>query len=97
MRYSLIPSSEVTFLFGFLLDTQVASIGVERTQHFASLPGETHLLPAPGAAPFQVKKGSIIFNLVSLRYPGSTNLALKGLSLSVKIGERIGICGRTGT
>ncbi|CAE7501795.1 ABCC3 [Symbiodinium microadriaticum] len=40
--------------------------------------------------------GRVEFRDVYLRYRPNTPLVLKGVSFSVKSGERIGICGRTG-
>lgn len=41
-------------------------------------------------------QGAIKFNSVSLRYRDGLPLVLKNLSLDIKGGEKIGICGRTG-
>ncbi|GMF05879.1 unnamed protein product [Ambrosiozyma monospora] len=41
-------------------------------------------------------KGGVNFTDVSLRYREGLPLVLKGISIDIKPGEKIGICGRTG-
>lgn len=45
------------------------------------------------ATNWQIIDGAIRFNEVSLRYPDAPDLALKQLSMDLKAGQRIGICG----
>ena len=48
---------------------------------------------APSTWPAQ---GAIVFKDVKMRYRPTTPLVLKGISLSVRPMEKIGICGRSG-
>lgn len=52
-----------------------------------------HTIEVPANWP---EKGEILFNKVEMRYRENLPLVLKGLTMNVKGGERIGIVGRTG-
>lgn len=43
------------------------------------------------------EKGEIVFNNLKMRYREDTPLVLKGLSVTIKPGERVGVVGRTGS
>ncbi|KAL9595555.1 MAG: hypothetical protein Q9219_006375 [cf. Caloplaca sp. 3 TL-2023] len=78
-----------------MLETHIGA--VSRVRNFSSTvatedgPGEDG--PVPKDWPAQ---GAIEFRNVNASYDGARNV-LKGLSLSVQPGEKIGICGRTGS
>ena len=42
-------------------------------------------------------KGQIVFRDVTFKYPGQENAALRGVSLSIRAGEKVGILGRVGS
>jgi ATP-binding cassette subfamily C protein LapB len=42
-------------------------------------------------------KGHIVFRDVTFKYPGQENAALRGVNLSIRAGEKIGILGRVGS
>jgi len=71
----------------------------ERIQYYANeLPSEIptasqNLIEPPSAWP---DVGNIIFDDVQMRYRPGLPLVLKGLSVDIKGGERVGIVGRTG-
>ncbi|KAI8894441.1 P-loop containing nucleoside triphosphate hydrolase protein [Globomyces pollinis-pini] len=72
---------------------------VERLTHYAyDLKAEGNELnesdPAPELWPIS---GSIEFNSLDLKYADDSPLIVKNLSASVKPGENIGVCGRTGS
>ncbi|GAM88788.1 hypothetical protein ANO11243_068220 [Dothideomycetidae sp. 11243] len=52
-----------------------------------------HTIPVRDTWP---EKGEIVFDDVQMRYRDGLPLVLKGLSLHVKAGERVGVVGRTG-
>eukprot|EP00003_Mantamonas_plastica_P021908 TRINITY_DN361_c1_g1_i1.p1 TRINITY_DN361_c1_g1~~TRINITY_DN361_c1_g1_i1.p1 ORF type:complete len:349 (+),score=139.17 TRINITY_DN361_c1_g1_i1:148-1194(+) len=74
-------------------------IAVSRVQEYGTtLPQEPAQLIA-GKDPNESwpEKGEIVFDSVSMRYREGLDPVLKKVSLSIGQGERIGICGRTGS
>jgi ATP-binding cassette subfamily C (CFTR/MRP) protein 1 len=57
-----------------------------------NLPGESQ--PVPSSWP---TSGSIIFNNVSASYTAESDLVVRNLDLEIHAGEKIGICGRSGS
>ncbi|KAG8530148.1 uncharacterized protein KY384_005631 [Bacidia gigantensis] len=78
-----------------MLETHIGA--VSRIKNFASrtlsedLPAENRILPNNWPP-----QGSLDFNNVSASYD-SSRMVLKDLTLSIQAGEKIGICGRTGS
>lgn len=57
-----------------------------------NLPGENHSIPENWPA-----HGVVEFKNVSASYTPNSNLVIRNLSISIKAGEKIGICGRSGS
>lgn len=79
-----------------MLETSFGAIARLKTftEHTANenLPGENH--PVPDNWPVH---GAVEFRNVSASYTPESNLVVRNLSLSIKAGEKIGICGRSGS
>jgi ABC-type multidrug transport system fused ATPase/permease subunit len=69
---------------------------VERLLHYGTALEEEAPEHTIDVRPSWPEKGEIVFDNVEMRYRASLPLVLKGLSMHVKGGERIGIVGRTG-
>jgi ATP-binding cassette subfamily C (CFTR/MRP) protein 1 len=78
------------------LETSIGAIArlMTFTTHTASenLPKENETVP--GDWPFH---GAIKFANVSASYAPGGNLVIRGLNISIKAGEKIGVCGRSGS
>ncbi|GMF44118.1 unnamed protein product [Phytophthora fragariaefolia] len=84
------------------LTTQVENIMTcfERIAHYGSLDEEGHKREPINKDSLDAewpKTGAIEFENVSMRYRDDLPLVLKGVSFSVNSGEKVGICGRTGS
>ncbi|KAE8994988.1 Multidrug resistance-associated protein 1 [Phytophthora rubi] len=82
--------------------TQVESVMTcfERITHYASLEEEGHRCIPVNKDSLSVdwpRTGAVVFESVSMRYRDDLPLVLKGVSFSVASGEKVGICGRTGS
>ncbi|KAI0810725.1 ABC transporter family protein [Xylaria sp. FL0064] len=69
---------------------------VERLLHYGTNLEEEAPEHTIDVRPSWPEKGEIVFDNVEMRYRAGLPLVLKGLSMHVKGGERIGIVGRTG-
>ena len=72
----------------------------ERTYKIIDLPQEPPLyIPSKSEELKKIKwpaSGNLEFNNVSMRYQEGTDLVIRGVSFSIKSGEKIGVIGRTG-
>lgn len=76
------------------IEIEQAMNSVERIKHYCELPQEAaYEGAAPAAWPAQ---GGIEFNRAVMAYRPGLPAVLKGISLAVQPGERVGIVGRTG-
>ncbi|KAF4426572.1 Multidrug resistance-associated 1 [Fusarium acutatum] len=94
-------SETVNMLIQFWTSIETSIGAVARIKQFAeetgeeNLPGETHQLPAQWP-----DKGAIQINNLTASYgdgDGEVIRALDAVSLEIKGGEKVGICGRTGS
>ncbi|KAG6617557.1 multidrug resistance protein ABC superfamily [Phytophthora cinnamomi] len=72
----------------------------ERIAHYGSLPEEGYKREARNKDSLTAdwpRTGAVVFENVSMRYRDDLPLVLKNVSFSVNSGEKVGICGRTGS
>lgn len=67
---------------------------VERVKEYVDIPPQ-ELRPSTGEV--WLHHGSIRFSKVSARYKPSLPAALEKITLSIKPGQRVGVCGRSGS
>ncbi|KAL3679103.1 hypothetical protein R1sor_022059 [Riccia sorocarpa] len=73
-------------------------VAVERISQYSSLPSEAPLVLEDGRPPpYWPHQGTIVLRDLKLRYRSNTPLVLKGLSLTIQGGEKVGVVGRTGS
>lgn len=98
LSYVLMIAGQLSLLIRAMTQVENEMNSVERLSHYA--------FELPQEAPYEIEdakprttwpeKGEIEFSNVSLAYRPGLPLVLKNLSLSVRAGEKVGICGRTG-
>ncbi|XP_033123425.1 ATP-binding cassette sub-family C member 9-like isoform X2 [Anneissia japonica] len=79
-----------------MADTEMSMNAVERVSHYTNLESE----PYEGSRVPPLSwpdKGDIDFRDISVRYARDLDPVLKSISLHFKPGEKVGICGRTGS
>lgn len=79
-----------------LAEVENAMNAVERLQYYGTQLEEEAPEHTVEVRPSWPERGEIIFDNVEMRYRANLPLVLKGLSMHVRGGERIGIVGRTG-
>ena len=82
-------------LNGLLARYQQAKVTMAATDQMMELPQERNFEERPLSR--QVLQGAIEFRGVDFTYPNQQNQALKGINLSVRPGEKVGIIGRSGS
>ena len=82
----------------------IAAVITRATQTFAALRAIDKLMALERERPptrtylaRQIDRGSIVFEDVRFKYPGTTTHALDNVSFSIRPGERVGIIGRVGS
>lgn len=82
-------------LAGLLTRYQQAKVTMVSTDQMMELPQERNFEERPLSR--QVLQGAIEFRGVDFTYPNQQNQALKGINLSIRPGEKVGIIGRSGS
>ncbi|KAI9818105.1 MAG: hypothetical protein M1827_000730 [Pycnora praestabilis] len=96
LSYILSIVQMIQFTVRQLAEVENAMNATERLHYYGTQLEEEaplHLGPVRESWP---EKGEIVFEKVEMRYRASLPLVLKGLSMHVEGGERIGVVGRTG-
>lgn len=85
-----------TIYLGSVLENRMVS--VERIKQFINIPSEAAWRKADSApSPDWPNRGEIEIKNLQVRYRHNTPLVLKGISLTINGGEKIGVVGRTGS
>ncbi|KAL1768993.1 multidrug resistance-associated protein 6 [Sigmodon hispidus] len=78
-------------------DLENSMVAVERMQDYGDIPKESPWrLPTCAARPLWPSEGQIEFRNFGLRYRPELPLAVRGVTLKIHAGEKVGIVGRTG-
>ncbi|RYR13165.1 hypothetical protein Ahy_B04g070294 isoform B [Arachis hypogaea] len=98
LSYGLALSSLLSFTISMTCSVENKMVSVERIKQFTNLPSE-----APWTIPERTppqdwpSHGNIELDNLQVRYRSNTPLVLKGVSLTIQGGEKIGVVGRTGS
>ncbi|XP_065088176.1 multidrug resistance-associated protein 1-like [Ochlerotatus camptorhynchus] len=95
ITYALQISAVLSFLVRMTAEVETNIVAVERLEEYTVLPREAewHKGTVDKTWP---QEGKVQFNNYKIRYREGLDLVIKGISLNVKGGEKIGIVGRTG-
>ncbi|KAJ2903978.1 hypothetical protein MKZ38_009033 [Zalerion maritima] len=96
LSYILAIVQMIQFTVRQLAEVENGMNAVERLLHYGTKLEEEAPLHTVDVRESWPEKGEIIFDHVQMRYRAGLPLVLKGLSIHVAGGERIGIVGRTG-
>ncbi|KAF3065037.1 Multidrug resistance-associated protein 5 [Daldinia childiae] len=96
LSYILSIVQMLQFTVRQLAEVENGMNAVERLQYYGTQLEEEAPEHTIDVRPTWPEKGDIIFDNVEMRYRANLPLVLKGLSMHVRGGERIGIVGRTG-
>ena len=96
ITYAMNASNSLMFMFKMLNELQNNFVSVERVIEYCELPIENSM-SVSNKLTDEWPNGQITFNNVSMKYRTDLPLVLKNVSFSIKKGEKIGVCGRTGS
>ncbi|KAG1365236.1 hypothetical protein COCNU_12G002360 [Cocos nucifera] len=98
LSYGLSLNSVVFWAIWISCFIENRMVSVERIKQFCNIPSEAaweikDCLPSPNWP----NRGDVIINDLKVRYRPNTPLVLKGITISIHGGEKIGVVGRTGS
>lgn len=96
LSYILTIVQMIQFTVRQLAEVENNMNSTERIHHYGTQLEEEAALRVGNIRPTWPEHGEIIFDNVEMRYRDGLPLVLKGLSMHVRAGERIGVVGRTG-
>ncbi|CAB3372321.1 Hypothetical predicted protein [Cloeon dipterum] len=98
VNYTLLVPIYLNWVVKFLADMEMYMTAVERLDQYAKLPSEEYKEILEESFPKNwPHEGHINFDGVSLRYDLSREPVVSKLQLDIPAGQKIGICGRTGS
>ncbi|XP_055636687.1 multidrug resistance-associated protein 1-like isoform X2 [Toxorhynchites rutilus septentrionalis] len=95
ITYALQISAVLNFLVRMTAEVETNIVAVERLDEYTVLPREAEWEKGTVDKAWPVE-GKVNFNDYKIRYREGLDLVIRGISLNVKGGEKIGIVGRTG-
>ncbi|OIW21630.1 hypothetical protein TanjilG_06788 [Lupinus angustifolius] len=98
LSYGLALSGLLSFTITMTCSVENKMVSIERIKQFTNLPQEAPW-KIPDRSPPQnwPSQGNIELNNLQVRYRPNTPLVLKGISLHIQGGDKIGVVGRTGS
>ncbi|XP_070558780.1 ATP-binding cassette sub-family C member 8-like isoform X1 [Ptychodera flava] len=96
LNYALVMCAELNWMLRMFAECETSMNALERVEHYTNIQPEEYrgtYTPSPGWP----DKGNIRFEDVSVRYAADQEPVLKDINVDFKGGEKIGICGRTGS
>ncbi|WVQ96140.1 hypothetical protein IAU59_003242 [Kwoniella sp. CBS 9459] len=98
LTYLITTVGSLTALVSFVNEAEQGMNTVERVQYYSSLPSEAWpVIPGDPEPDEQWPTvGAMAFTNVLMRYRPELPVVLKGISFSIRPGEKIGVIGRTG-
>ncbi|XP_069135573.1 multidrug resistance-associated protein 1-like [Argopecten irradians] len=96
ISYALQATSVLNVLVINISDLQSNTVSVERIKEYSEVQSEAEWHCKNPPPPGWPRQGEIIFQDYKMRYRHDLDLVLKGISVNIRHGEKIGIVGRTG-
>ncbi|OWF48638.1 multidrug resistance-associated protein 1-like isoform X2 [Mizuhopecten yessoensis] len=96
ISYALQATSVLNVLVVNISDLQSNTVSVERIKEYSEVQAEAEWYGKNPPHPEWPRQGEIIFQNYKTRYRPDLDLVLKGITIHIHHGEKIGIVGRTG-
>ncbi|XP_022081112.1 ATP-binding cassette sub-family C member 8-like isoform X2 [Acanthaster planci] len=96
ITYALNIATQLNWVIRMSADLEMQMNAVERVEYYKAIETEEYRgIQNPG--PDWPNRGNIVYNNISARYASHLDAVLHGISIHFNAGEKIGICGRTGS
>ncbi|KAL4141386.1 hypothetical protein QTP88_004034 [Uroleucon formosanum] len=96
INYTLLVPVYLNWVVKFFADLEMYMSAVERTEEFATIPIENYRNENIITRAWPTK-GCIVLDKVSVKYNESQEPVISNVSLNIPPGQKVGICGRTGS
>ncbi|XP_072168419.1 multidrug resistance-associated protein 1-like [Diadema setosum] len=97
ISYALQITQTLNWMVRMTSELETNIVAVERVKEYAETPTEAAaIVPDNRPAPSWPQEGGVKFINYSTRYREGLDLVIKGIDLTIKSGEKVGIVGRTG-
>ena len=97
MSYALNTTQSLNWIVRSATEVETNIVSIERIQEYIDLPSEAPMyIEDKQPKESWPDKGEIVFEDYSTRYRADLDLVLKGVSIKIKPGTKVGVCGRTG-
>ncbi|XP_022163687.1 ATP-binding cassette sub-family C member Sur-like [Myzus persicae] len=96
INYTLLVPVYLNWVVKFFADLETYMSAVERTEEFATIPIENYRSESVITRAWP-SKGYIVLDKVSVKYNESQEPVISNVSLNIPPGQKVGICGRTGS
>ncbi|XP_025407848.1 ATP-binding cassette sub-family C member Sur-like isoform X2 [Sipha flava] len=96
INYTLLVPVYLNWVVKFFADLEMYLSAVERTDEFATIPIENYRSETIITRAWP-SKGNIVLDKVSVKYDESQEPVISNISLHIPPGQKVGICGRTGS
>ncbi|XP_046995474.1 ATP-binding cassette sub-family C member Sur [Schistocerca americana] len=97
VNYTLLVPIYLNWVVKFLADMEMYMCAVERVHKCAVIPTEDYRYRGIKVPKNWPMEGDIVFEDVSLRYDSGSQPVIHNLNLHIPAGQKLGICGRTGS
>ncbi|XP_071806257.1 ATP-binding cassette sub-family C member 9-like [Asterias amurensis] len=95
ITYIISIGTFMNFAIRYAAETEMLMNAIERIKEYIGVPNETYAGTEPSVD--WPKHGAITMQGISVRYAAELEPVLKNISLKFRSGEKVGICGRTGS
>ncbi|XP_020299812.1 ATP-binding cassette sub-family C member Sur [Pseudomyrmex gracilis] len=97
INYTLVIPIYLNWVVKFTADIEMYMGSVARISAYKNTQSENYRESALQVSDNWPDKGEIVFENVSLRYETDRNPVIRNLSLKIPAGQKLGVCGRTGS
>ncbi|XP_022105345.1 ATP-binding cassette sub-family C member 9-like [Acanthaster planci] len=95
VSYTLVVANFMNFAVRFAAETEMQMNAIERVKEYSSIANEDYTGTEPPES--WPQRGEIKMNGIYVRYAKELDPVIKNATVTFKSGEKVGICGRTGS